>query len=171
MPVYIYFMSINLHGVRDLLETMMSTKQKWNKSKQDKPWFVQYLGYRSRLDRHYWWIEAMGSIRSQNIMGWGWEWTVWHLRSNSFKGKKNSEHHRRAVTLTVFGSWKKNESVTQFLTFSSEQPILSGLELLMNILVKFTSWKINKSLPGDAVYWPNILLTEYFWFVRGVYYK
>lgn len=34
-----------------------------------------------------------------------------------FKGKTNSEPQRRAVVLSVIGSWKKIETVTQFLHF------------------------------------------------------
>ena len=36
------------------------------------------------------------------------------------------------MALTIMGSWKKSEFITEFLTFSSGQAILTGLYLLMN---------------------------------------
>lgn len=74
----------------------------------------------------------MGSIRGQIVIKWEREWP---LRKISLKGKKNYDHRKRTMALTIIGSWKKSESVTQILSFPLRQTVLTGTDL-MNILME-----------------------------------
>lgn len=67
------------------------------------------------------------------------------MRKDSFKGKTDSEPQRRAVVLAVIGSWKESETVSLFFHFPQGKNFV-------NMLVQFTSWKINEGLQGAAIY-------------------